>query len=178
MRKSRRNEQLMAVFIIQATGIVFSKIRGAFPNIHSDIQDFALKHRHQFRLRMLQLVMQSSQRSAGGSGQIILDETHVDSGGGIPSLMKGLGEESPSIPVEIRAANLDSGQGGIFERSAHDLIRGVFRKLNQVLPIVVLFHGFPLTQKLRPADVSLSEGDFLNTGDHKSLSLLNGLDKI
>ena len=55
-----------------------SELRRTDPDVDCNVQSFSFHHPAQLRLWMSQLVMESAQRSPGGTGMIVLNEAIYD----------------------------------------------------------------------------------------------------
>lgn len=74
VRKPRRNVQLALVVGGEKHALVTSELRRSTPNVYDDVKHFSVNHTAEFGLRPLELIVHSSQRTARGSGVVVLNE--------------------------------------------------------------------------------------------------------
>ena len=81
MRETWRNIQLQEVFGRECHANPVFEGRGAPPDIYCYVVDLSFRYSHQLALRLSSLQTQTAQGSAQRSRMIVLNKSHVDSGG-------------------------------------------------------------------------------------------------
>jgi hypothetical protein len=97
MRESPRNINLILEFGREQYAGIFSKCWQSEPQVHGNIQRFALGHAAKFRLRTAQLIMETSQSSLGRARVVVLDKNIGDAKVGKLPLVVCLQEKAASV---------------------------------------------------------------------------------
>src|ERR1017187_6915993 len=102
MRKSPRNKDLILALGREQHARRFSKVRRANPYVYRNVQRFPLHHPAELRLRMPQLVMETTQRPLCGTRVVVLDENIGEAKVGKLLLVVSLQEKAPRVAEYFR----------------------------------------------------------------------------
>lgn len=97
MRKARRNPQLPMIFLAQFDAHPFSKVGRPPPHVNSYIEHTPRGHPDKFALRMLGLIMESTNYAVYRASLIVLDEADGLSKGGVDTALVPALQEKTSL---------------------------------------------------------------------------------
>jgi hypothetical protein len=97
VREALGDPELVVVLVGEDGAEPLAEVWRRAADVYGDIPDRAARDRDELCLRLLQLIMQSSQGAAHGAGMIVLDEGLVDPRGGVARLLPALEEEPARV---------------------------------------------------------------------------------
>ena len=102
VRKSSRNINLVLLFCAEEDASPLTEVGGTLSYIHRDVERLAFHNAAQFRLRMVQLIVEPSQGAFPGTRMVVLYESLFDSELAEFCEMECLHEETSRIAKDFR----------------------------------------------------------------------------
>src|SRR5690349_21711485 len=112
MSKTSGNINLVLLACRQQNTGPFPQKRGADPYVNGDVQCFAFNDAAKLRLRMLQLIVKTAERSLDRAGVVVLNKNVVDSQLGQTGTVVGLEKKASLVTEHLGAQFPDSRQTG------------------------------------------------------------------
>src|ERR1035437_9714428 len=81
MGKARWHPQLAMVLGRECHAYPFAKVGRTAPQVHCNVKHLALRDPYQLAMRMLNLVVQTTQHALGRAAVVVLHKLHVQPGG-------------------------------------------------------------------------------------------------